>query len=66
MGNTERLVSAVLKHAGEQHEDSASAHVTEAMTRYDIVAVVVSAEARTPRQAIRAMRDHLDWLLVLV
>ena len=22
MGNTERLVSAVLKHAGEQHEDS--------------------------------------------
>ena len=23
MGNTERLVSAVLKHAGEQHEDTA-------------------------------------------
>ena len=66
MGNTERLVSAVLKHAGEQHEDSAWEHVTEAMTRYDIVAVIVSAEARTPRQAIRAMRDHLDSLLVLV
>ena len=51
MGNTERLVSAVLKHAGEQHEDTAWSHVTEAMTRYDIAAVVVSAEARTPRQA---------------
>ena len=36
------------------------------MTRYDIAAVVVSAEARTPRQAIRAVRDHLDSLLVLV
>jgi hypothetical protein len=66
MGNTGRLVSAVLKHAGEQHEDTAWTHVTEAMTRYDIAAVVVSAEARTPRQAIRAMRDHLDSLLVLV
>ncbi len=64
MGNTGRLVAAVLKHASEQNEDSAWTHVTEAMTRYDIAAVV--AEARTPRQAIRAMRDHLDSLLVLV
>ncbi len=66
MGNIERLVAAVLAHANRQHEDSQWAHVTESMTRYDIAAVVVSAEARTPRQAVRAMRDHLDSLLVLV
>ena len=62
MGNTERLVSAVLKHAGEQHEDSQWNTVVEGMGRETIAAVLRVSAARTPRQAIRAMQRHLDML----
>ena len=62
--NISQLVSAVLAHAARQHEDSAWAIVTEAMTRPEIAAVV--AGCHTANQAKRAMRRHLDGMLVAV
>lgn len=62
MGDVQRLVSAVLAHAGRQHEESKWAIVTETMTRETIAGVLRVAEARTPRQAVRAMQRHLDML----
>lgn len=62
MGNIERLTSAVVKHALSQHEDSQWSTVVEGMSRETIAAVLRVSEARTPRQAIRAMQRHLDML----
>lgn len=64
MGNIERLTSAVVKHALEQHEDSQWNTVVEGMSRETIAAVLRVAGARTPRQAVRAMQRHLDMLTV--
>ena len=62
MGNTERLVSAVVAHALRQHEDSEWDTVVEGMSRETIEAVLRVQGAKTPRQAVRAMQRHLDML----
>ena len=62
MGNIERLTSAVVAHALRQHEDSQWATVVEGMSRETIAAVIRTYEARTPRQAVRAMQRHLDMM----
>lgn len=59
MNNTPRLVSAVLAYAERQHEESMWAIVWESMTRAEVAGVIGKYAARTPKQAIRAMRDHL-------
>jgi len=61
MGNTERLVSAVLAHA-ERRPDTEWDTVTETMTRDAIAVVIRVGGARTPNQAVRAMQRHLDML----
>lgn len=58
--NSEQLTSAVIQHALKQHEDSEWAIVVEGMRRDEIAAVVTTAGAKTRKQAIRAMRYHLE------
>lgn len=65
-GDVQRLVSAVIKHADGQHEDSEWSIVFEGMRRDEIASVLTTAGARTTKQAIRAMRSHLASLRVPV
>jgi hypothetical protein len=65
MSNTPQLVSAVVAHAKQQHEDSAWDIVITGMTREDVAEVITKAGAKTPRGAIRAMRDRLDDLVLV-
>lgn len=57
--NTEQLVSAVVKHALDQHEDSEWAIVVEGMRRDELAGVIREARATTRRQAIRAVYEHI-------
>lgn len=61
-GNVPQLVSAVVAHALRQHEDSEWNTVVEGYRREDIATIVTKYDAKTPKQAIRAMRDHLASL----
>lgn len=60
--NIEQLVSAVIKHALDQHEDSEWNIVVEGMTRDELARIV--AGCRTRKQALRAVRARLDMLVL--
>jgi hypothetical protein len=62
--NIEQLVSAIVQHSLRQHEDSAWDIVATGMRRDEIATVLRSAGAHTVNQAKRAMRAHLDSILV--
>ena len=64
--NIEQLVSAVVAHALNQHEDSMWDIVATGMRRDEIATVLRAAGTKTRNQAIRAMRAHLENQLVLV
>lgn len=57
--NVPQLVQAVVAHARKQHEDSEWDIVISGMTYQDVAEVVAKYAAKTPKGAIRAMRDHL-------
>lgn len=58
------LTSAVVAHALRQHEDSEWDIVVDGMRRDEIGAVIRAAGATTHRQAVRAVRTHLDMLVL--
>jgi hypothetical protein len=58
--NIEQQVSAVIAYALKQHEDSEWDIVVSGMTRPEIARVLRTDGTRTRKQAIRAMRYHLE------
>lgn len=62
-GNVPQLVQAVVSHARQQHEDSEWDIVITGMTHTEVAGVIISAGAKTPNGAIRAMRDRLADLV---
>ena len=64
--NIEQLVSGVIQHALRQHEDSEWAIVVEGMRRDEIAAVIRADGAKTRKQAIRAIRYHLELIKLRV
>lgn len=60
--NIQQLVSAVIKFALDQHEDSKWNTVVEGMRRDEIAQVIIEAGATRPRKAIKALSLHLDRL----
>ncbi len=60
--NMPQLVQAVVNHASKQHEDSEWDIVITGMTYQDVADVITKHAAKTPKGAIRAMRDHLASL----
>jgi hypothetical protein len=60
--NVPQLVAAVVAHARKQHEDSEWDIVLSGMTHQDVVDILAKYAVKTPKGAIRAMRDHLAGL----
>lgn len=58
--NIEQQVSAVIAHALKQHEDSEWNIVVEGMTRPEIAHILRTEGTKTRKQAIRAVRYHLE------
>jgi hypothetical protein len=65
MSNIPQLVAAVVAHAKREHEDSVWDIVITGMTRDEVAEVITKAGAKTPKGAIRAMRDRLDDLVLV-
>lgn len=61
--NIQQLVSAVIKFALDQHQDSKWNTVVEGMRRDEIAQVITDAGAKTPRRAIKAVCRHLDSMV---
>jgi hypothetical protein len=62
--NVPQLVAAVVAHASKQHEDSEWDIVISGMTYNEVAEIITKGGARTPRAAIRALRDHLASMVL--